>query len=75
MEEKPDRGGGDQVAERICAGLRATGLGGSGGVRLSEIAAATGLSRPAAHRFLTTPTEQDFVRRTAAPPTGAPGPA
>lgn len=52
MTMRDDPGGGMQSLERAVSVLRAVGDAGPGGARLAEVAAATGLSRSTAHRFL-----------------------
>lgn len=52
MTTRDDPAGGMQSLERAVSVLRAVGDAGPGGARLAEVAAATGLSRSTAHRFL-----------------------
>lgn len=49
---REEAAGGMQSLERAVGVLRAVGAAGPGGARLADVAAATGLSRSTAHRFL-----------------------
>ena len=60
-----EKDGKSQVVERTCAILREVAKHGPHGARLIDVTVGTGLSRPTAHRILSTLVAENFVRQTA----------
>lgn len=60
----PDPTGKSQVVERACAILRSLASHSMRGARLIDVTESTGLTRPSAHRMLSTLVAEGFVRRT-----------